>query len=309
MSPLPSIGIIGTGWVGSSTALSILHAGICGELLLNDVLPHIAEGEAMDFNHGMPFLPSAVVRSATIDDMHTCTAIVVTAGRGGRPGETRLQLLQENIAIARDIGARLQGYQGLLIVVANPVDVLTWYYRIFTGMPGRRVIGTGTFLDTARLRQMVAATYRLDPKAIQADVIGEHGDSSVPVWSRAAIGGVPLRQWKGWSTHMEEQFTQKVRRAAQEIISRKGATNHAIGLVTATLLKWLLRGEHRVVAVSSCTQGAYGIEGLALSLPTVIGRQGIVEVLAPPLDEAELTALLRSAQVLRKAVDSVKKVA
>lgn len=158
-----SIGIIGLGWVGASTAISILHRGICRELLLYDVKPGLAEGEAMDLNHGSSFYPSAEVRAAEISEMKDCQAIVITAGRGGRPGESRLDLLNDNIRIAADISEQLRGYQGILVIVANPVDVLTYYYQKFSGIPAGRVIGTGTMLDTARLRDIIGESWRLTP--------------------------------------------------------------------------------------------------------------------------------------------------
>ncbi len=301
-----SIGIIGMGWVGASTAISILQKGLCNELLLNDLVADNAEGEAMDLKQGMPFLPTAIVQSASILAMHRCDAIVITAGRGGRVGESRLELLNDNIAIARGISEQLKGYKGILIIVANPVDVLTWYYRIFTGLPVGKVIGTGTFLDTARLREIIAGKLQLDAKSISAEVIGEHGDSSVVVWSRATLGGIPLRNWPGWKPEWEPEITEQVHGASQEIIKRKGATNHAIGLVSATLLKWLLRGDRRIVSVCTAVNGPYGFSDVALSLPSVISSNGVQQVLVPELDETEITALQKSAEVIRKAIQSVK---
>jgi L-lactate dehydrogenase len=301
-----SLGIIGMGWVGSSIAISILHQGLCNELLIADQKKEIAEGEALDLNDGMPFMPTSLVRAVEIDEMLGCDVIVITAGRGGKPGESRLELLTDNISIARSISEQLKEYKGILIIVANPVDVLTRYYRVFTGLPAGRVIGTGTFLDSARLREIVADKLQLDSKSISADVIGEHGDSSVVVWSRASVGSIPLRTWPGWNLDWEQEASEKVRRSAQEIIKRKGATNHAIGLVTATLLKWILRGQRRVISVCTDLSGPYGLHDVALSLPSVISGTGVQQVLEPELDQDELKALHHSASVLRKAIESVK---
>ena len=297
-----SIGIIGLGWVGSSVAISILQKGICKELLLNDVRKEIAEGEAMDLNHGTSFFPSADIRAAEIEDMVNCSAIVVTAGRGGEPGESRLQLLKDNIGIARTISDKLAGFKGILIIVANPVDVLTYFYQKYTGLSRSRVIGTGTLLDTARLRESIANRLNIEPKTIHAQVVGEHGDSEVVLWSRASIGGIPIREWKEWEPQYEKEIEDEVRTAAFEIIKRKGATNHAIGLVTAALLKWILRGERRVVTVSSVHQGPYGFQELAISLPSVVSENGVDHIPSLQLAKAEEAKLKKSGQIIREAI-------
>ncbi|MEO9870626.1 L-lactate dehydrogenase [Ekhidna sp.] len=300
-----SIGIIGMGWVGSSVAISILQKGLCKKLLLNDINMDIAEGEAMDLNHGSSFFPTADTQACSIQDMKHCDVIVITAGRGGRPGETRLDLLKENIKIVKDISSQLKEYKGILVIVSNPVDVLTYYYQKFTGLPVERVIGTGTMLDTARLREMIGKRIKVDPKSIHANVIAEHGDSEVVLWSSAMVGGMPLRNWEGWSTSDEENITIQVRKAAQEIIKRKGATNHAIGLVTATLLKWLMYGHKRVCNISSTLNGPYGLSDIALSVPTLIGENGIDRLIEVEMTSSEQEKLALSAQVLRRAIDSV----
>jgi len=300
-----SIGIIGMGWVGSSVAISILQQGICNELLVNDMNTQIAEGEAMDLNHGSSFYPTARVKAAQIADMKNCRAIVITAGRGGKPNETRLDLLKGNIKIAESIARELKGYEGILIVVANPVDVLTFFYQKFTKLPVSRVIGTGTMLDTARLRDAIGRKINIDPKSIHANVIGEHGDSEVTVWSRAMAGSIPIRTWEGWKAQYELEISDAVRCAAYEIIKRKGATNHAIGLVTATLLKWILRGEKRLVNVSSVINNQYGLKDVALSLPTVIGDNGIDKVFEIAIAEEERERLIKSAETLKEAINSI----
>jgi len=300
-----SIGIIGTGWVGASVAISILHRGLCNELLLNDMRMEIAEGEARDLNHGSPFFPAATVRAAEIEEMVNCQAVVVTAGRGGKPDESRLDLLNDNVKIAKSISDKLHGFQGLLIIVANPVDVLTYFYQKFTGLPVSRVIGTGTMLDTARLRDMVSSKLNIDPRSIHAQVVGEHGDSEVVLWSRATIGGINIRDWPTWKGEFEEEIAHQVRKAAYEIIKRKGATNHAIGLVTATLLKWLLRGERRIINISSILNGPYGVTDTAISLPSVVSKTGVAEVLELKMDETEQARFMKSAAIIHDAIKSV----
>lgn len=299
------MGIIGTGWVGASVAISTLHAGVAHELLLHDVRTAIAEGEAMDLAHGATFYPAAAVRHATLDEMLATDAVVIAAGRGGRPGESRLDLARDNVQIVRDIATRFRDYPGVIIVVTNPVDVLTYEVAKASGLPHARVIGTGTMLDTARLREMVGKTLHVAPQSIHAQVIGEHGDSEVVVWSGARAAGLPLAQWPGWSAALESDIADQVRTAAYEIIQRKGATNHAIGLVTAALLKALLRGEHRVLTVSRVQDGALGLHGVALSLPAIVGADGAAHVIEPELSAPERAGLEHSAAVLRERIASL----
>lgn len=295
------IGIVGMGWVGSSVAISTLHSGLPTKLLLSDIRTELAEGEAMDLAHGAPFYASAKVGAVAVEDMTDADAVVISAGRGGRSGESRLDLLRDNAAIVRDIASKLTRLRGILVIVTNPVDVMTEVALEASGLPPARVLGTGTMLDTARLRQVLGRELRLEPRSIHAQVVGEHGDSEVVLWSGAHSGGLPLRRWPGWSSELEMAVADEVRQAAYEIIRRKGATNHAIGLVTAALLKWALRGGRRVLTVSRVQDGAMGLSGVALSLPSIVGSEGAVEVLEPEMDERERAALMESAEVLRAA--------
>jgi len=286
--------------------MSVLHAGFASELLLADARTEVAEGEAMDLAHGASFYTTAKVRAVAPDDLMETDALVVAAGRGGKPGESRLDLLRENAATLATLGGKLRGYEGLVVVVTNPVDVLTYVVWKSSGLPAERVMGTGTMLDTARLRQVVGQELRVDPHSVHAQVVGEHGDSEVVLWTSAHVGGTPLRQWPGWSAEREAPIATEVRTAAYEIIRRKGATNHAIGLTTAALLRSALRGERRVLTVSRVQTGALGLTDVALSLPTVVDVDGAVEVVPPTMDAGEHAALERSAEVLKKAVASVQ---
>lgn len=296
-----TVGIIGTGWVGTSVAISTLHSGAADALWLHDVRAEVAEGEAMDLAHGAAFYPPCVVKVASIEAMRACQVVVVAAGRNGKPGESRLDLLRDNARLVTDIGRTLAGFDGTIVLVSNPVDVLTQVMTAASGLPPARVLGTGTLLDTSRLRQMLGRRLHLATNSIHAQVVGEHGDSEVVLWSGAQVGGVPLRSWPGWSRADEDALALEVRRAAYEVIARKGATNHAIGLVTAHLLRCMLRGERRALTVSRVQEGAFGLHEVALSLPTVVGRDGGTTVLQPGLDATELAALQQSAQVLRQA--------
>jgi L-lactate dehydrogenase len=299
------VAIIGTGWVGASVAISTLQSGIADELLLNDQRGDVAEGEAMDLAHGASLYASATVRTASIEEMVEADAVVVSAGRGGGPNESRLDLLRDNASIVRDIGRRLRGSTGIIVMVTNPVDVLTRVMTDASGLPPARVVGTGTTLDTARLRQTLGRVLNVDPHSVHAQVIGEHGDSSVPLWSSASVGGVRVRDWPGWDRQAEPRLADDVRRAAYEIIKRKGATNHAIGLVTAELLRSMLRGERRIYTVSRVQEGALGVRDVALSLPAIVSGSGASIVVEPDLNSEELAALEHSACVLRNAASAV----
>lgn len=299
------VGIIGVGSVGASVAISTLHSGVADELWLHDLDGARAEGEAMDLAHGAWFYPACKVRTASVEQMRDAQVVVVAAGRGGRPDETRLDLLRDNARVARDIGRTLAGFAGTVVVVSNPVDVLVQVLTEASGLPPQRVLGTGTMLDTSRLRQMLGHKLHLSSNSVHAQVLGEHGDSSVMLWSGAEVGGVPLRSWPGWRRGQEDALAQQVRQAAYEVILRKGFTNHAIGLVTARLLRCLLRGEQQVLTVSRVQQGALGLRDVALSLPTVVGRHGGLHVAEPAMDAAERAALERSAQLLRAAHASI----
>ena len=295
------IGIVGMGWVGSSIAISTLHSGLAHELWLADKKPGLAEGEAMDLSHGATFYPPARVRAVSTREMIGADAIVIAAGRGQEPGETRLDLFRENAKIIREICEAIKGTSALVVVVTNPVDLMTQVAVEVSGLPPHRVIGTGTMLDTARLRQILGRELSLDPRSVHGQVVGEHGDSEVVLWSGARVGGVALSDWPGWDKTKQKMVQDEVRLAASGIIARKGATNHAIGLVTTALLRWAWRGGRRVLTVSRMQDGAFGLHGVAISLPTLVGKNGAVTVLEPELSEGERDALHRSADVVRAA--------
>lgn len=295
------LGIVGMGWVGTSVAASILHKGVASELLLNDAREGLAEGEAMDLAHGASFYPTARVRAAPVEEMFDADAVIIAAGKGGGPEDSRLDLLRVNAVIVGEIAARLRGMRGLLVIVTNPVDVMTQVATEASQLPPERVIGTGTMLDTARLRATLGRTLDIEPRSVHAQVVGEHGDTEVVLWSSARLGGLSLRSWPDWTRDKEQAIASEVRTAAYEIIARKGATNHAIGLVTAALLNWTLSGSRRIVTVSRVQEGAAGLRDVAISLPTIVGNDGATEVIEPEMDTPEREALERSAEVLRSA--------
>ncbi len=294
------IGIIGTGWVGTSVAFSTLQAGHAGELWLYDQRGAVAEGEAMDLADGAAFYPHCRVQAVPLEKMREADIVVLAAGRNGRPDETRLALLRDNARIAAGLGRALQGFGGIVIVVTNPVDVLTRVVQAASGLPLERVIGTGTLLDTARLRERLAVRLGVAPQSVHAQVVGEHGDSSVPLWAGARVGGVALRDWPGWQAGEEVAMAQAVRRAAYEVIQRKGATNHAIGLVTAKLIGCIVNDERQLLPVSRVQDN-----GVALSLPALVGASGAHQITAPAMDRAEREALVASSELLDRAFRSL----
>jgi L-lactate dehydrogenase len=295
--------IIGMGAVGTSVAVAALGLGVARTLFVCDLDGRRAAGEAMDLAHGEAFYPTASVRAVDLDDALAGDAVVLAAGRKGAPGESRLALLRDNAAVAADLGRRLAGYRGLVVVVTNPVDVLVRIVVEASGLPPARVFGTGTTLDGARLRHALGRELGVDPRSVHAQVVGEHGDSEVVLWSGAQVGGAPLARAPGWSRAREAAVAAEVRRAADEVIARKGATNHAIGFATASLLRWTLRDERRVLTVSRVHEGACGVRDVALSLPTVVGRDGATTVIEPSMSDDERAALARSADVLRAAYE------
>lgn len=301
----PSVGIIGTGWVGSSVAISTLHLGAARKLLLYDVREEVAEGEAMDLAHGSSYYPQATVESVPLEELQRTSVVVIAAGRGGSPGESRLDLLRDNVQLMNQLAGTFRGYGGIVVIVTNPVDVLTYVFQRESELPPERVIGTGTMLDTTRLRQVLGRDLDLDAHSIHAQVIGEHGDSEVCVWSSATVGGKRLRDWPGWSQKREDEAAQEIREAAYRIIERKGATNHAIGLVTANLLSGMLRDQRRVLTVSRVQAGALGLDQVALSLPTVVSSDGAESIVEPDLNESEAAALQASAGKLREAIATI----
>lgn len=301
-----SVGVIGIGSVGSSVAISLLESGVTRELLLFDKNTNRALGEAMDLAHGSSFYPTADVRQVdSLSELLKTDAIIITAGRNGSPDESRLDLLKSNAGIMAAIASEFIDYQGIVIIVSNPVDVLTYVFQKTSGLPTARVIGTGTMLDTARLRDILGHTLNLEPRSLHAQVIGEHGDSEVVLWSGATLGGINLRDWPDWNGEKEAQIATKVRRAAYEIIQNKGVTNHAIGLVTATLVKWILRGDRRILTVSRVQEGVFGYTDLAISLPTIVSIDGAEIVLEPPMDATEKAALDHSVEVIKQAIASL----
>ncbi len=305
------IAIVGAGAVGATLAYALMIRGQADELVLIDVNRDKAEGEAMDLRHGLPFVRPVDVHVGDFSECAGADIVVITAGTASRPGETRLDLTKRNAGIFRQVIPEIVHYNlgGILLVVTNPVDVLTYLTLQLAGRPANKVIGSGTVLDSARFRYLLAEHCGVDPRNVHAHIIGEHGDSEVPVWSLANIAGTRLTDYcvvcqQDCDGIPKDEIFGQVRDAAYEVIQRKGATYYAVGLSVASIVESILRDQRSVLPVSSLMQGQYGLEDICLSLPTVIGREGVVQVLELPLSEDELVGLQRSAEVLKEAVRS-----
>ncbi len=301
---MAKVAIIGAGYVGSTLAYAMLIKGVASEIALVDINEEKAHGEALDLEHGLIHAPKT--RFSYGDDYALCQGadvVLITAGVAQKPGETRLDLVKRNAAIFAGMVPRIAANapDAVLVVVTNPVDIVTELTLRYSGFPPERVFGTGTSLDTARLRQALGARLGIDPHNVHAFVLGEHGDSEFVVWSRATIAGLtPAEQ--GLAPAELEEIGAGVRKAAYEIISRKGATYYAIGLVAADIAEALIRDEQLLLPVSTRLENYYDEGGLCLSVPCVLGRGGIVRRVQLPLDDAEQAALHRSAGVLREVL-------
>jgi L-lactate dehydrogenase len=301
------VGLVGTGMVGSSFAYALMQRHLANELALVDKDSARAEGEAMDLNHGMPFVRPMRISAGGYEQLAGSEIVVITAGANQRPGETRLDLLQRNAAVFRDIVPQVVAAspEAIILVATNPVDILTSLAVDLAGLPAGRVIGSGTILDTARFRYLLGEHYRVDPRSIHAYIVGEHGDTELALWSLANIAGVRLRDFvdpegRGYNQAAMDSIFEQTRTAAYEIIKRKQATYYAIGLGLLTIVQAVLRDQRTVLTVSTPMTGQYGVEGIATSLPTIVGRHGAAEILDLPISDEERAAFQHSAQTLKE---------
>ena len=299
------IAVVGVGAVGATVAYALMISGLASEIVLIDMNEDKAEGEAMDLMHGSPFVRPVAIRSGQYADCAGAQIVVITAGVAQKPGETRLDLVKKNVAIFRQMVPQVAAAapDAVLLVVSNPVDILTFATNKISGFPARQVLGSGTVLDTARLRTLIGQRLRIDPRSVHASVIGEHGDSEVVVWSRASAAGMVLGDFcrqRGipCDAITQAEITRQVSRAAYEIINRKGATFYAIGLGVRQIVEAILRDQDTVFTVSTRLHGQFGIEDVCLSLPCVVDRSGVDAVLEPTLEDEELMALKQSAALL-----------
>jgi len=303
--------IVGTGMVGMSYAYALTIKGLVRELGLINRSADKAEGEAMDLRHGLPFAKTMDIRSGGYEMCRDAQIVVIAAGANQKPGESRLDLAKRNVRIVEDIVPRIMEHNSdaILLVVSNPVDILSHVALKLSGLPPARVISSGTVLDTMRFRHLLSAYYDLDPRNVHGYVIGEHGDSEVLVWSRVNIAGISLMdycQGCGKSIgNQKEQIEDDVKNAAYHVIRKKEYTCYAIGLAMARISEAVLMNQHSVLTVGTLMQEQYGFQDVSLSLPCVVGAHGVHHVLTNALAENEEAALCDSARVLRKGLDEV----
>jgi L-lactate dehydrogenase len=306
--------IVGAGAVGSTFAYALAQSGLADEIVIFDVYRELAEGQVLDLAHGLPFYPSVQIRVGETADYGDAQAIVITAGAKQRPGESRLDLLQRNAAIVESIVDDIVGQeaQGVVVVVSNPVDVLTDVALQRSGWDKGRVIGSGTVLDSARLRYLLSQHCDVDVRNVHAYILGEHGDSELAAWSMTHIAGMPIDEYcpicgkcNDWESE-RQALVEQVRRSAYHIIDYKGATYYAIGMALLRIVGAILRNQRSVLTVSTLLDGEYGLRDVCLSLPCIVAETGVVDVIEANLSPQEQRALAHSARILGNAIDQLR---
>ena len=304
--------IVGCGFVGSASAFALMESGLFSEIVLIDNNKSKAEGEALDISHGLPFAKPMQIYAGDYTDISDAAIIVVTAGAGQKPGETRLDLVKKNVGIFKCVIPQITKYNqdGILLVVANPVDILTYAAAKISGFEGNRVFGSGTVLDTARLKYLLGEHLGVDSRSIHAFIIGEHGDSEIAAWSSANVSGIPLHNFcemRGHFNHNKamHEIADGVKNSAYEIIEKKGATYYGIAMSVKRICEAIVRDEKSILPVSSIQKGNYGIDGVALSMPAIVGKHGVEALVPIELNKKEQEDLQSSAATLRKVIDDV----
>ena len=302
--------IIGAGQVGMACAYSMMIQNCFDELILQDTQTERLQGEVMDLMHGVPFIAPVEVKAGTVADVgQNADLVIITAGASQKPGESRLDLVVRNVAIFESLIADVVKYcpNATLLIVSNPVDIMTYVTLKLSGLPAARVIGSGTVLDSARFRTLLAHKMGIDPHSVHAYIIGEHGDSEVPVWSKVNIAGMSLcdqGRLAPDNAELEELF-DRVKNAGYEILKRKGSTSYAIGLAATEIVKAILHGQERVLTVSSLVNDFYGIRDVCLSLPSVVNEKGVIKTVNLTLNDMEQQQLIHSAKILRDIFDTL----
>ncbi len=298
--------------VGASTAFSLMESGMFTDMTLIDVNRDRAVGEAMDLNHCQPFIKPVEVRAGDYSDLGDCGIIIITAGVGQKPGETRLDCLKKNVGIFRSIIPQIVKYNkdAFLLVVSNPVDVLSYVAYKLSGFPRERVFGSGTVLDTARLKYIIGRNLNVDPRSVHAFVIGEHGDSELCVWSSANISGIELARYCDHKcidcrADGRKDIEFDVVNSAYEIIERKGATYYGISAAVRRICESIVRDEHSIMPVSALVDGHYGLSDIYISVPSLVGSKGVQDILDINLNKSEMRALHRSAETLKNAIRDI----
>jgi L-lactate dehydrogenase len=306
------VSIIGAGGlVGSCAAFALQCGKVVRELALLDVNAELAAGQALDLLHGGPSTADQVITSGGYEHIPTSDVICITAGLRRKPDESRLDLINRNVDLFLSILADVQkaGHKddAIVLVVSNPVDVLTYLAAQRLKLCPSRVIGLGTQLDTIRFRSLIAQQLKAPPTQVAALILGEHGDSMVPVWSSATCAGLPLDKFPGWGPNVATQLFERTKGSGAEVIKRKGGAGFAVGIAIRDVIESIALDSRKILPVSSVQNGCYGIRDVALSVPTLVGRKGVVDRLEIDLWPKEVQAIRRSGQVLRETVDTVLK--
>lgn len=304
--------MIGCGFVGSSAAFALMQSGIFSEMVMIDVNKDRAEGEAMDISHGLPFARPVKIYAGDYDDIVDANVIIITAGANQKPDETRLDLIHKNVEVFKQIIPEIskRGCRGILLIVSNPVDILTYTALKLSGFQEHRVIGSGTVLDTARLKYLIGEHLGVDNRSVHAFIIGEHGDSELAAWSSANVSGVRLSDFcemRGHFAHeeSEERIYEEVKNSAYEIIEKKQATYYGIAMAVKRICECIVRNEQSVLPVSSMMHGIYEMEEIVLSMPAIVGKDGVEDVLPIMLDEEEQEQLKKSAAMLSQVNEMI----
>ncbi|MDO5374927.1 L-lactate dehydrogenase [Staphylococcus rostri] len=303
--------LVGDGAVGASYAFTMVSQGIADELVIIDINEDKVLGDVLDLNHGAPYAMSPVkVKAGQYSDCGDADLIVICAGAPQKVGETRLDLVEKNAKIYKGIITPIMdsGFDGIFLIAANPVDVLTYVTLKYSGLPKHKVIGSGTILDTARFKHLLSEEFDVAPSSVHANIIGEHGDSEVPVWSSATIAGRPLYdilKENPEKEHLIEEIYVKTRDAAYDIIKAKGATYYGVAMGLMHISKAILRNQNVVLTVSSYLEGEYGVDGVYTGVPTVINAEGAVRIIETPLNEDEKAKFEKSAKILKDMQDSI----
>ena len=301
--------VIGCGFVGAATAFTLMQSKLFSELVLLDANHDKAVGEAEDIGHGIPFAGEMDIYAGDYDDIADCSIIIVTAGANQKPNETRLDLVQKNVAIYKNIIPEIakRNYEGILLIVSNPVDILTYVAQKLSGLPERRVIGSGTVLDTARLKYALSQHLNVDSRNIHSFIIGEHGDSEIAAWSSTNISGVPLDDFLEMRGHMhpdmdKQEIAEKVKNSAYDIIAKKHATYYGIAMSVRRICECIVRDEKSILPISTMMHGDFGIEDVCLSMPTILSAEGVETHIPIELSEKEHTSLKKSADTLKNII-------
>lgn len=307
------VAIIGAGFVGASIAYALTIRDLASEIVLIDIDQKKANGEALDIQHGIPYMGTSSVRAGGYEDCKNCDLIIITAGRNRRVGEERLDMIEDNIGIMKDVVDEIKKYytHGAIMVVSNPVDILTYKCDEWMGLPNGRVFGTGCILDTSRLVRSIANYTNLNIEAIKCNIVGEHGSSQFPVWSRLSIAGLPMWEYcknvgLAWDKEQKERIYNEVKDMGAEIIRDKGKTHYGIATCVCSLADAVLNQRLTIAPVTSPLQGEYGIEGVALSLPSIVGVNGVEHRLEEKWLKEERIKLQNSADILRKTLASLE---